>query len=333
MSLETLTENQTAPPGEPPFPDMVWVPGGTFTMGSDRHYAEEAPAHPALVDGFWIDRYPVTNDQFRRFVHETGHVTVAETPPRPEDYPGALPELLVPASLLFKKPAAPVDLSNHYAWWHLVPGTDWRHPKGPKSHLKGRERHPVVHIAYADAEAYARWAAKALPTEAEWEFAAWGGAPAGSEFAWAAQFGDELTPDGRHLANVWQGAFPHENRAEDGWEGTSPVGSFPANGYGVHDMIGNVWEWTCDWWSQRHPDPAPRPCCIPENPRGGGRETSFDTLQPEVRIPRKVVKGGSHLCAPNYCRRYRPAARHPEPVDTSTCHLGFRCVVRAARAG
>ena len=189
--------------------------------------------------------------------------------------------------------------------------------------ISGPDEYPVVHVAYRDAEAYAKWAGKELPTEAEWEFAARGGLD-GAEFAW----GDAFTPGNRQMANTWQGAFPHENLALDGYERTSPVTAFPPNGYGVHDMIGNVWEWTTDWWAAKHPPDAAKACCVPENPRGGGEEGSYDPCQPQIRIPRKVIKGGSHLCAPNYCRRYRPAARHAEPVDTSTSHVGFRCVLR-----
>jgi formylglycine-generating enzyme required for sulfatase activity len=202
-------------------------------------------------------------------------------------------------------------------------GANWRHPYGPKSNIRGLDDHPVVHVAFADALAYAHWAGKELPTEAEWEFAARGGLD-GAEYAW----GDEFTPGGRHLANTWQGAFPHQNDHEDGFSRTSPVNAFPPNGYGVHDMIGNVWEWTTDWYSPKHEADAPKACCIPENPRGGREEASYDPRLPDIKIPRKVIKGGSHLCAPNYCRRYRPAARHAEPIDTSTSHLGFRCVVR-----
>ncbi len=202
-------------------------------------------------------------------------------------------------------------------------GATWRKPYGSGSSIKGLDDHPVVHVAYRDAEAYAAWAGKSLPTEAEWEFAAWGGRE-GAEFAW----GDELTPEGRHMANIWQGNFPHENTKGDGFARTSPVKAFPANGYGLHDMIGNVWEWTSDFWSTRHPGDAPKACCVPQNPRGGPEADSYDPRQPAIRIPRKVLKGGSHLCAPSYCRRYRPAARHAEPIDTSTSHVGFRCVVR-----
>ena len=301
---------------------MIWIEGGAFRMGSDRHYVEEAPAHRVIVDGFWIDSTPVTNHQFAAFVEATGHVTVAEQKPDPKDYPGALLHMLRAGSLVFNPTPHPVSLRDWSQWWSFRFGADWRHPLGPDSSLRGLDDHPVVHVAYPDALAYARWAGKSLPTEAQWEYAARGGLE-GAEFAW----GDELTPGGRHMANTWQGAFPFENTAEDGHERTSPVGSYPANGYGLFDMIGNVWEWTCDWYEPRHPDEALKACCVPRNPRGGREERSYDPLQPSVRIPRKVLKGGSHLCAPSYCRRYRPAARHPEPIDTSAGHVGFRCVV------
>jgi len=319
-------EPRTAPSGPPPFPDMVWVPEGTFRMGSDRHYPEEAPAHPVTVDGFWMDRYPVTNESFARFVDETGHVTLAEIAPDPADYPGALPEMLHAASLVFHKPPVRVGLRDIRQWWEFRRGAQWRHPFGAHSSLDELARHPVVHVAYGDAEAYARWEGKALPTEAEWERAARGGLD-DAEYAW----GDELTPGGRHMANVWQGEFPWQNTRDDGFERTSPVDAFPANGYGLHDLIGNVWEWTTDWYQPRHPAAREKACCIPRNPRGAREEHSYDPSQPQIRIPRKVLKGGSHLCAPNYCRRYRPAARYPEPVDTSTSHVGFRCIVRAER--
>jgi len=306
---------------------MVWIPGGTFQMGSDRHYPEEAPAHRVTVDGFWMDRTPVTNADYQQFVADTGHVTFAEIPPDPADYPGAKPELLHPGSLVFVKPGGPVDLRDIRNWWHFMLGADWRHPQGPASTLAGLERHPVVHVAYADVAAYATWAGKTLPTEAEWEFAARGGLEA-AEFAW----GNELMPGGMPMANFWQGAFPWRNMKTDGFEGTSPVGSFPANGYGLVDVTGNVWEWTADWYTPRHPDEKVKACCIPRNPRGGAKRASIDPQSPDIPIPRKVIKGGSHLCAPDYCFRYRPAARFPEPVDTSTCHLGFRCIVRPAQA-
>jgi len=302
---------------------MVRIPGGTFRMGSDGHYPEEAPVHSATIGGFWIDRHPVTNRQFREFVRATGHITFAEIPPDPKDYPGALPHMLYAGSLVFTPPAHSVDLRDWSQWWRFLKGANWRHPYGPKSNIHGLDSHPVVHVSFADALAYARWAGKDLATEAEWEFAARGGLD-GAEFAW----GDEFAPGGKQMANTWQGEFPRQNLVLDGFARSSPVTAFPPNSYGLYDMIGNVWEWTSDWYSPRHPADAPKACCIPTNPRGGVEADSYDPCQPEIRIPRKVLKGGSHLCAPNYCRRYRPAARHAEPVDTSTSHVGFRCIVR-----
>jgi formylglycine-generating enzyme len=307
----------------PPKPDMVWIAGGTFRMGSDRHYPEEAPVHRVTVDGFWIDRAPVTNAQFRRFVNSTGHVTFAEIAPDPKDYPGALPRMLKAGSLVFSPPPHAVNLRDWSQWWTFKFGANWRRPYGPRSSISGIDHHPVVHVAYPDALAYARWAGEDLPTEAEWEFAARGGLD-GAEFAW----GEELAPNGRQMANTWQGDFPVQKFATNGYQRTSPVTAFPPNGYDLYDMIGNVWEWTSDWYSPRHEADAPKACCIPENPRGGREEGSYDPCQPNIRIPRKVLKGGSHLCAPNYCRRYRPAARHAQPIDTSTSHVGFRCVFR-----
>jgi formylglycine-generating enzyme required for sulfatase activity len=309
-----------ASPLSRPDKGMVWIPGGTFLMGSDRHYPEEAPAHPVTVEGFWMDRVAVTNAEFRRFVDATGHVTAAERPPDPADYPGADPAMLVPASVVFQRLKWPVPLTDPYQWWANVPGASWRHPRGPQSSLRGLDDHPVVHVAWADVRAYAAWAGKDLPTEAEWERAARGGLE-GAEYAW----GDELTPGGRHMANVWQGDFPLTNEALDGYEYTAPVRSFPPNGYGLYEITGNVWEWTADWY-RTHGQIA-HACCTIDNPRGGDREGSIDARD-AVRIPRKVMKGGSHLCAPNYCRRYRPAARMAQPIDTSTSHLGFRCIVR-----
>lgn len=304
---------------------MIWIPGGTFRMGSDAHYPEEAPVHRVSVDGFWIDPTPVTNREFRKFVNATGHVTVAETRPNANDYPGALPHMLRAGSLVFTPPRQVLSLHDWSQWWRFMFGANWSHPYGRKSSTVGLDDHPVVHIAWRDALAYAAWAGKELPTEAEWEFAARGGLD-GAEFAW----GDEFTPGGHHMANTWQGAFPNENSRTDGFERTSPVKAFPPNGYGVYDMIGNVWEWTTDWYTTKHQADAESDCCIPRNPRGGPEDASYDPCQPQVRIARKVIKGGSHLCAPNYCRRYRPAARHAEAVDTSTSHLGFRCVVRGS---
>ena len=313
------------PRGERDAPEgMAWIPARTFRMGSNDHYPEEAPAHRVAVDGFWIDVVPVTNAGFARFVAATGYVTFAELAPKAEDYPGALPEMLVPASVVFVAPQGRVGLQDHFQWWQFLAGADWRHPQGPGSSIEGKDTHPVVHVAARDVEAYAAWAGKALPTEAEWELAARGGLD-DREYAW----GDEFAPGGVSLANTWQGEFPWQNSAADGWLGTSPVGAYPPNGYGLFDMIGNTWEWTADWYRPRHPADVAKACCIPENPRGGPEDASFDPAQAQLRIPRRVMKGGSHLCAPNYCRRYRPAARMAQPVDTSTSHLGFRCVLRA----
>jgi sulfatase modifying factor 1 len=303
---------------------MVWIEGGEFGMGSDAHYPEEAPAHRVRVNGFFIDPCPVTNRQFAAFVAATGYRTVAERIPNPADYPGALPHMLKPGSLVFRKTRGPVDLRNISNWWEWKPGAYWRHPEGKGSSVAGRLDHPVVQVAFEDAEAFARWAGKALPTEAEWEFAARGGLDS-AEFAW----GDEFAPKGRQMANTWQGEFPWQNLRADGFERSSPVGVFPANGYGLFDMTGNAWEWTTDWFSARHLSNTESPCCVPSNPRGGPVEASFDSAQPQSSIPHKVVKGGSFLCAPNYCRRYRPAARHAQPIDTGMSHVGFRCVVRA----
>ena len=240
-------------------------------MGSEEHYPEERPVHRVTVSGFWMDRTPVTNTQFQRYVGEARHVTFAEIPPNPADYPGAKKELLHPGSLVFVKPPNPVDLRDFHNWWKFVLGADWRHPRGPNSTIKGREDHPVVHVAYSDAAVYAQWAGKSLPSEAEWEFAARGGLD-GSEYAW----GNELRVDGKLMANFWQGEFPWQNHKEDGFEGTSPVGAFPPNGYGLVDVTGNVWEWTTDWYTPKHPDEKPKACCIPLNPRGADEAESFD---------------------------------------------------------
>jgi formylglycine-generating enzyme len=297
---------------------MISIPGGEFVMGSNRFYPEEAPAHRVRVDGFVIDRFPVTNREFAAFVVETHYVTVAEIAPEATDYPGALPEMLYAGSLLFAPPEGDFDPQDWNAWWQFGRGADWRHPNGAESNLEGLGDHPVVHIACADAEAYAAWAGKALPSEAQWEYAARGGL-ADADYAW----GEVLAPEGKMLANYWQGAFPAENLLLDGFARISPVGSFPANGYGLCDMIGNVWEWTSDWWQSRHAADETKACCVPTNPRGADQADSID---PEAGIPRRVLKGGSHLCAENYCERYRPAARIPQTVDTSACHIGFRCV-------
>jgi formylglycine-generating enzyme len=308
-----------ASPGPPPHKNMTWVPGGTFLMGDERFYPEERPVHRVTVDGFWMDEHPVTNAEFRRFVKATGYVTMAERPPDPADYPDADPALLVPGSLVFQRSSGPVDLRDYRNWWAYVPGACWRRPEGPGSSLDGRERHPVVHVAWRDVEAYAAWAGKEPPSEAEWECAARGGLE-GAVFAW----GDEFAPNGRTMANTWHGEFPWQNLATDGYLGTSPIASFRPNDYGLYDMTGNVWEWTADFFTPRHPDEVDKPCCVPHNPR----VTSPVPAGPDQHIPRRVIKGGSHLCAPNYCLRYRPAARQGETVDTSTGHIGFRCIVR-----
>ena len=319
----TPQPNIPAPPAEPPRENMQWVPGGEFLMGSEDFYPEEAPVHRVRVDGFWIDRNPVTNAQFAAFVSKTGYQTVAERPLNPADYPGAPKELLVPGSLVFQGTPGPVPLNDPSRWWAYVPGARWRQPLGPGSSTEDLGDHPVVQIAHEDAAAYAEWAGTSLPTEAEWEYAARGGLE-GAVFAW----GDVDVQSTKPLANTWQGGFPWQNSLLDGWLRTSPVGSFTANGYDLHDMTGNVWEWTSDWYLPRHPADPAKSCCTPENPRGGKQEESLDPAQPQIRIPRKVVKGGSHLCAPSYCLRYRPAARAAEMIDSATSHIGFRCVAR-----
>jgi formylglycine-generating enzyme len=318
-----VLEGRTSP-GSSPTDGMVWIPGGTFLMGSNDFYPEERPIHRVVVDGFWMDERPVTAWEFRRFVRATGYVTVAERPLDPADFPGADPGMLVPGSLVFRKAPGPVDFRDARNWWDYVPGAYWKRPAGRGSTINGRDRHPVVHIAYEDAYTYASWAGKELPTEAEWEFAARGGLE-GAVYAW----GDEFAPGGQSMANTWQGHFPWQNLKTDRYEGTSPVGSFPPNGYGLFDMTGNVWEWTSDYFRPRHPDDVDKPCCVPRNPRVPDPDASFGVGQPGAHIPRKVIKGGSHLCAPNYCLRYRPAARQTETVDTSTAHIGFRCIIRS----
>jgi formylglycine-generating enzyme required for sulfatase activity len=300
---------------------MCLVPGATFVMGSDRHYPEEAPSRRARVDTFLIDETPVTNRQFAQFVAETGYVTFAEIPPDPADYPGIRPEMISAGSLLFVPPPRQVPLNRGTPWWTFSFGTCWRNPQGDRA-AEDLPDHPVTHIAYADAVAYAEWAGKDLPTEAQWELAARGGLD-GADYAW----GNELMPEGRILANIWHGEFPWRNDSPDGYTTTSPVRTYPPNPFGIYDLIGNVWEWTSDWFADardlKHPS-----CCVAHDPRGGEETRSHDSCRPEIRIGRKVLKGGSHLCAPNYCRRYRPAARYPQPVDSSTSHIGFRCVRR-----
>jgi sulfatase modifying factor 1 len=307
---------------KPPLPDdMVFVPGGTFRMGSDEHYAEEAPAHVVTVSDVWIDRHQVTNADFAAFVTATGYTTVAERPLDPADFPGAPIENLAPGSLVFSGTRGPVDLRDLMQWWAWTPGASWRSPHGPGSTTGGLLDHPVVHVAHEDAAAFAVWASKEIPTEAEWEHAARGGLD-GSTFTW----GDDPEGADEKRANYWHGQFPW--RADPGYGSAMPVGSFPANGYGLFDMAGNVWEWTNDWYALGHAAGSVDACCVPTDPRGTDEEASFDPSQPQFRIPRRVVKGGSFLCADTYCLRYRPAARRPQPIDTGMSHIGFRCVRR-----
>jgi formylglycine-generating enzyme required for sulfatase activity len=296
---------------------MVSLPGGRFTMGSDRHYPEEAPAHQVQVSGFAIDIAPVSNAQFAAFVAATGYRTVAETPPDPAHYPQADPALLFAGSLVFRATSAPVPLDDPRRWWHWVRGACWQAPEGPGSSIAARMDHPVVHIAHADAAAYAAWAGKALPSEAEWEYAARGGLE-GREYGW----GNVFRPGGKAMANSWDGRFPVARAGQQ--RGTTATGRFPANGFGLFDMIGNVWEWTDDWFQPRHDLTGKGPCCVLENPRGPTK----GTLDSHAPIMQKVLKGGSFLCAPSYCQRYRPAARHAESIDSATSHIGFRCVLR-----
>jgi formylglycine-generating enzyme len=289
-------------------------------MGSDGHYREEAPAHAVSVEGFWMDRLEVTNAQFGVFVAATGYLTVAERPLDPREFPDAPPENLVAGSMVFTPTTGPVDLRHLSQWWAWMPGASWRRPRGPRGPCASPD-HPAVHIAYEDAEAYAAWAGKAIPTEAEWERAARGGLE-GATFVW----GDEPEGPGQRLANYWHGDFPW--RHDDGYGRVADVGSYPANAFGLHDMAGNVWEWTADWWSPHHPDAPDQECCVPSQPRAARVEDSYDPAQPQFRIPRKTIKGGSYLCADSYCQRYRPAARRPQMIDTGMSHIGFRCIRR-----
>lgn len=290
---------------------MVLVPGGTTTIGSDRFYPEERPVRTATVGDVYWDVHPVTNAEFARFVEETGHVTVPEIAPDPADFPGADPALLVPGSQVFTLTAGPVHLGDWTQWWRWQPGASWRAPEGPGSSWEDVADHPVVHVGWEDATAYAAWAGKDLPYEDEWEYAARGGL-LGRDFAW----GDELSPGGAVLANTFRGPFPWRSEDPDGFDRTSPVGSYPANGYGLHDMIGNVWEWTRTRWTPTRAAEEPAPCC-------GG------SARPMLETDRMVTKGGSHLCSPDYCQRYRPAARQGQGVRDSTSHVGFRCVSRS----
>lgn len=300
-------------------PGMVWIGGGEFWMGSDDpEFRDAAPVHLVRVDGFWMDATEVTNSAFAAFVEATGYVTIAEQTPRAEDFPGAPPENLVAGSVVFAPPAHEVPLDSHFRWWTYVKGANWRHPEGPSSEITGRERHPVVHIAWPDAVAYCEWAGKRLPTEAEWERAARGGLDR-KPYIW----GDDFRPGGALAANTFQGRFPHSNDSEDGFAGTAPVGSFPPNAFGVHDMAGNVWEWCSDWY---RPDVFAIRAAgrrLIENPLGPP-----DSLDPsEPGVAKRVMKGGSYLCTDQYCSRYKPGGRGKGEPDTGTSHVGFRAVM------
>ena len=300
--------------------ELVAIPGGEFLMGSDDFYPEEAPQHRVRVSSFRLERHQVTNDQFADFVSDTGYVTVAERPLDPAQYPGAPMENLVPGSLVFFPTPGPVNLAHLSQWWAWTPGAYWARPEGPRSSVSTRSDHPVVHVAYEDAAAYAEWAGRELPTEAQWEYAARGGLD-GTAYTW----GDDELVDGRRMAKYFKGSFPWKNETADGFERTAAVASYPANGYGLFDMAGNVWEWTQDWYSEERGHADKPACCVPSDPRGPDRDASFDPAQPQFDIPRKVIKGGSFLCANEYCRRYRPAARRGQMIDTGMSHVGFRC--------
>jgi formylglycine-generating enzyme required for sulfatase activity len=306
---------------------MVWIPGGEFSMGTDDPtemicggpdaMMDARPIHRVYLDGFWMDATEVTNEEFERFVQGTGYVTVAERKPRREDFPDAPPENLVPGSVVFKPTPKPVPLNNHLQWWEYVKGANWRHPDGTESDWKGRAKHPVVHVAYEDAAAYANWAGKRLPTEAEWEFAARGGL-SGQPYAW----GRELKPGGKWAANIYQGRFPMRDTAEDGFAGLAPVAQFPPNGYGLYDMAGNVWEWCSDWYRPDYYDTFLALGGVARNPRGPA--DSFDPAEPGVT--KRVQRGGSYLCTDQYCTRYMVGARGKGELSTGSNHLGFRCV-------
>lgn len=297
------------PMGDGSHAGMAQIRGGRFTMGSNEHYAEEALVHEVRIDSFWMDQHDVTNAQFARFVKATGYVTVAERQPDLRRHPDLPPAMQVPGSVVFV-----MGEKGHAGRWRYIAGAHWKHPQGPTSSIEDRPGHPVVHVAYEDAEAYARWRGRDLPTEAQWEYAARGGLQR-QAYVW----GNEVAPHGLPMANTWNGPFPLKNTGEDGHLGTSPVGCYPANGYGLYDMAGNVWQWTATWYSNGHSSESQ------DNPVGPNELDSFDPRQPGT--PAKVIKGGSHLCAANYCMRYRPAARQARETDSGTSHIGFRTVI------
>jgi len=302
--------------------DMVMIKGGTFWMGADHgnkmvtpnRIDNERPVHEVEIDGFWIDKYPVTNAQYAEFVKENNYVTYSEQIPKAEDWPGANPKMLVPASIVFKQPKQKVDMRNFYNWWEYKPGAQWRHPESPESSIKYRADHPVVHVTYDDAKAYCEWMGKTMPTEAQWEYAARGGLKKRT-YGW----GDQPKHLTEKMMNYWQGNFPYKNDNKDGNLKTSPVGSFPPNGYDLYDMAGNVWEWVSDWYHPAYYEVSPR-----KNPTGVKKEESLDPNEPE--IPKRIVKGGSFLCSEKYCMGYRPSARTATDPKSSTNHIGFRCV-------
>jgi formylglycine-generating enzyme required for sulfatase activity len=313
---------------------MVWIPGGEFSMGAEKSgdsicgvgmspAGDAGPVHRVYVDGFWMDAADVTNDEFEKFVKATGYITIAEKAPTKEEFPTAPPENLVAGSVVFTPPPQPVPLDNHYQWWSYVKGADWRHPEGPQSSIKGRGNYPVVQVAYPDAVAYANWAGKRLPTEAEWEFAARGGL-SGKTFAW----GDEFKPKGKYMANTYQGQFPVKDIGEDGFVGIAPAKSFPPNGYGLYDMAGNVWQWCSDWY---RPDYYLRLAAaggVARNPQGP--DSPFDPAEPTEK--KRVQRGGSFLCTDQYCTRYMVGSRGKGEVTSAADHIGFRCVRDAATA-
>jgi len=329
----TPTVANPAPAPAPAPAGMTWIPGGEFSMGAQdaadmndvgmKATLDSRPIHRTYVDGFFMDKTDVTNAEFAKFVKATGYVTIAERKPRAEDFPGAPPENLVAGSVVFAPPDHPVPLDDHFQWWSYVHGANWRHPEGPNSDIKGKDNYPVVQIAYPDALAYARWAGKRLPTEAEWEFAARGGI-AGKPYVW----GDQFRPHGKWMANTHQGHFPDKDTGEDGYAGLAPVAQFPANGYGLFDMAGNVWQWTSDWYRPDYYAQLAAGGGVARNPQGPA--SSDDPSEPDQ--PKKVQRGGSFLCTDQYCSRYMVGTRGKGEVSTGTNHLGFRCVIAAGEA-
>ncbi len=325
-AFATTIPNNTPPPGPAPT-GMVWIPGGEFSMGSATSGGENSetpmasndarPAHRVSVDGFWMDASSVTNAQFEQFVKATGYVTIAERKPTQEEFPDAPAENLVAGAVVFIPTDHEVPLTDHYQWWSYVKGADWRHPQGPKSDLEGKEKYPVVQIAYPDAEAYSKWAGKRLPTEAEFEFAARGGL-SGKIYAW----GDDFRPNGKWMANIWQGKFPVKDTGEDGYAGVAPVAQFPPNKYGLYDMAGNVWEWCSDWYRSDYYALLAKVGGVAHNPAGPG--SPFDPSEPNAK--KRVHRGGSFLCNDQYCSRYIVGTRGKGEVNTGTNHLGFRCL-------